>query len=95
MLLPAEHGGHGEWGVAGADDRVGLGAGEHDSGEGIDGSAQIGADTAAAAGAAGAVGAGRVSGVSSVRARRQAVTPRRVSTAKPSGNASARACRAA
>jgi hypothetical protein len=33
--------------------------------------------------------------VRSVRARRQAVMPLRVRTAKPSGNASARACKAA
>jgi hypothetical protein len=34
-------------------------------------------------------------GTKSARARRHALTPPRVSTAKPSGNASARACRAA
>ena len=58
-------------------------------------SAQIGADTAPATGGSVADRAGRVSGVRVVRARYQAVTPWRVSTAKPSGNASALACRAA
>ncbi|HTX54925.1 MAG TPA: hypothetical protein VMD08_16080 [Candidatus Baltobacteraceae bacterium] len=63
-------------------------------------SVAIGAGSVAAAAGAdvGAVVAGRAVvgvGVSAVRARHQAVTPWRVSTAKPRGNASARACRAA